>query len=111
MKLKYGVNPQGVRPEIWFAIGVAEMCYRNAVRELVVTSLTDSHADRPNSLHNKGLAVDFRTRDIKPQELRAIVNALSNVLEPLGYDVVLEADHLHVEFQPKQNEAWMHSVN
>lgn len=108
MILKNGVTVQGVKPPVWFAIGVAVMVYRHAGFEpLVVTSLTDSHAERPKSLHNKGLAVDFRTRNVPRDMLKTLYGSIKNVLDPLGYDVVLEADHLHCEYQPKEGESWI----
>lgn len=106
MILKTSVTKQGVQPPIWYAIGVAEMVYRYQGLTLVITSLTDSHADRPASLHNKGLAVDFRIRHIPPELLRTTHGSLSNVLSPLGFDVILEANHIHVEFDPKSGEHW-----
>ena len=66
---------------------------------LVVTSITDgTHMD--GSLHYKGQAVDIRTRDIATPVLNLIVK---NIKESLGadYDVVLERDHLHLEYDPK----------
>ena len=49
------------------------------------------------SLHYAGCAVDLR---FPPDNAAGLKAALA---EALGgdYDVVLEADHIHVEFQPK----------
>jgi hypothetical protein len=106
MILKEGVTQAAVKAPIYYAVGVAETLYRDQGLSLVITSLTDSHEDRPTSLHNVGLAVDFRTRDIQAPVVASIVRNLKVILDPLGYDVVLEANHIHVEYQPKLGENW-----
>lgn len=106
MVLKESVTRQGVQPPIWFAIGVVEACLRNTRWPCVVTSLTDSHAHRPASLHNRGLAADIRTRHIPADYLPSFVDSVKSILDPLGFDVVLESDHLHMEYDPKGVETW-----
>jgi len=104
MILKEGVTRQGVKEPIYYAIGIAHVLYIREGHQCVVTSLTDSHADRPDSLHNQGLAVDLRIRDLPANSKQTIASSLSLILEPMGYDVVLEADHLHIEWDPKGKE-------
>lgn len=107
MKLKATVVATNVNPAIWYACGVAEVVYASHGMLLVVTSLMDSHEARPLSLHLKGLAVDLRTRDIPQTVMSLIVKELVSFLGNLGYDIVLEADHLHIEFDPKtENQTW-----
>lgn len=106
MTFKESVTKQNVQPPIWYALGIAEMVYRYNGMRLVVTSLTDSHEDRPQSLHNKGLAADLRTRNIPADLLRSVHGSLVSVLNPLGFDVVLEGNHIHIEFDPKPGEHW-----
>lgn len=101
MTFKQSVTKDNVQPPVWYALGIAEMVYRYNGMRLVVTSMTDSHEHRPGSLHNKGLAVDIRTRSIPHDLLRSVHGSLVSVLSGLGFDVVLEKDHIHIEFQPK----------
>lgn len=65
---------------------------------LTVTSGTDS-THKADSLHYAGLAEDYRTRDVAPSDLVIMVN---EVRAQLGsdYDVIVESDHLHVEYDP-----------
>ena len=102
MQLKAGVKVAGVQPEILIALQTMDRLFiENNCGELVVTSLSDG-IHKPNSLHNRMgvcLAADVRTRhltDYKQKELLALVKAA------LGdeYDVILEGDHMHVEFDP-----------
>ncbi len=68
-------------------------------RPLVVTS--SCHGDHMvGSAHYDNRALDFRIWHIPERERPARAEALS---EALGdeYDVILEATHLHVEFDPK----------
>lgn len=49
------------------------------------------------SLHPHDLAWDLDTDGDKPEHLPLLARYLANRL-PAGYDVVLEVDHVHVEF-------------
>mgnify|MGYP001568085421 CR=1 FL=1 len=78
---------------------VLEGQYEKAGYPLVITALTDGkHME--GSLHYKGQAADLRTRDIATPVLNLIVK---NAKEALGkdYDVVLEGDHVHLEYDPR----------
>ena len=107
MTFKEGVTKANTQPPIYYAIGAAEVIYTSFGHRLVVTALTDGHEDRPLSLHNKGLAVDLRTRDIPADGLGPVFGSLTNLLNPLGFDVVLEKDHIHIEYDPKGGETWL----
>lgn len=65
----------------------------------VITSALDSE-HRVGSLHYVGLALDYRTRHIPAEQLITIADTIRQRLGE-QFDVVLESDHLHVEFQPK----------
>ena len=79
------------------AMRVEEACKLIGV-DCWITSAND-RVHSAGSLHYSGLAMDFRTRDI-PAELRKSFS--EKVKSALGseFDVVLESDHLHVEFDP-----------
>ncbi len=97
--IKKGVKAKGLQPEILLAILEAREVYRKFHAELVITSLLDG-VHMPTSLHYEGLAVDIRTRNLSEKN-RPIAAAKLRYALGTEYDVVLEATHLHVEFQPK----------
>lgn len=100
IKIKTGVNTSGVKTEIILAIQIANSIYSKHNVDCVITELTGGTHSR-GSLHYVGFAVDLRTRDFDNSE---IIDKVSLELkESLGdqYDVVLEKDHIHIEFQPK----------
>ena len=105
MKIKKGVKQEGVQPALWFGLGVAEAIWHTIGRQLTVTSLNDS-THSANSRHYNGLAADIRTRDLTPLEVKAVMQKLVAILDPLGFDVVLEKDHIHLEVDAKPGEAW-----
>jgi hypothetical protein len=111
MKLKPGVNAEGVQPPTWYMLGVAEMVYSEFNEEMVVTSLTDGiHPDVKN-IHGRGYAADLRIAGLAPDRPKDIRDELQRRLFPLGYDIVLEADHIHAEWDPKPTrEQWMIQV-
>jgi len=94
------VSIQGIRPELLFGIMVANGVYEKYGYELVITSLNDSrHSDA--SLHYSGAAVDLRISNItNPGDVAMIALEITGKLNK-DYDVVLEKDHIHLEYQPK----------
>ncbi len=115
MQIKPGVSLD-VAPEMHFAMGFIEAAWMmNHLGEPTITSAKDSHEGR-RSLHNgptlslvdgsteDGLAVDVRTRDISFDQATHVVSWLRANLDPLGYDTILESNHIHCEFQPKGDE-------
>lgn len=67
--------------------------------DIVITSTTGGQ-HVPGSKHYAGRAIDVRTRNwIEPQ---AVAEAVATVLGP-DFDVILESDHLHIEFDPNRN--------
>lgn len=63
-----------------------------------ITSVNDG-AHMQGSKHYSNEAVDLRTRDIQQYSLEEVCNDLRNILGP-DYDVVLEKDHCHLEYDP-----------
>jgi len=100
VKLKDGVSLVGVQWQMFKAAIIAEAVYREYGTELVITSANDGkHKD--GSLHYQGKALDLRTWTLNGREV--MVHAkLQRELAP-DYDVILERDHIHVEYQPKTN--------
>ena len=95
--IKHGVDLRGLSPQMAIAYTIACRCYGQY--DCVITSANDSKHG-PNSLHYKGQALDLRTRHLNGQGLQAVYLKLK---ESLGeqFDVVLESDHIHVEWDPK----------
>ena len=95
--IKSGVDLRGLTPQMAIAYTIACRCYGQY--DCVITSASDGKHG-PNSLHYNGQALDLRTRHINGQGLQLVVDKLK---EALGsqFDVVLESDHMHLEWQPK----------
>lgn len=104
MKIKAGVDLRGLTVPMAIAALVAEDVYRDAGRELVITSACDG-VHMPGSLHGSGRALDLRTRaaGIQEQEAERIARRLRAALGE-QFDVVVERDHVHVEFDPQDKE-------
>lgn len=98
MKIKNDVLVKGMKVEILLALIVAEQVYNTLDAELTLTSCTDG-IHGYSSLHYVGYAIDLRTSNINDNKFyvaREITKRLT-----CEYDVVLEKDHIHIEFQPK----------
>ena len=99
--IKPGVSIAGLRPEIVFALAELREVCREFKAPFVVTSGTDCKHGT-GSLHYVGLAADLRRTDdpLRPGLAEQMRAAFERALGA-EFDVVLEKDHFHCEFQPK----------
>ena len=97
MKLKPGVRVYGIRPELVLALQAAERVWMAYGSELVVTSVSDGKHSR-GSKHYSGCAADLRIWN-----LTSVDGAAKELREARGedFDVVVEGDHVHLEYDPK----------
>jgi hypothetical protein len=97
------VSLRDVSWRMFHAAIVAEAIYKQYGAELVITSANDAHTvhgggNKKKTLHDDGLALDLRTYNLGGRE--AMVAAeLARQLGP-EFDVVLEKDHIHMEYDP-----------
>ena len=100
IRLKNGVSVKGIHPTANLIITIVNSVYASHGENCTVTSVTDGvHSD--GSLHYSGKAVDFRTRNLVGGYRGQLAKEIAEeIREALGddFDVVLEADHIHVEF-------------
>lgn len=99
--IKAGVDLRGLAPQMTLAYAIAQHVYwEQAGVPCVITSAFDGKHG-PNSLHYKGKALDLRINNLRPEQVHPVFVALKAALGPGGYDVVLEQDHIHCEYDPK----------
>jgi len=100
-KLTAAVKPGAVVnsvPEMEYARRVvADVFNRNSYQLTITSGIDGTHA--ATSLHYSGRAEDYRTRDVHPLDLPRMVAEIRSILGS-AYDVILESDHLHVEYDP-----------
>lgn len=99
ISLKPGVHIADIRPEVVLALTIADAVYIKHGAMLVVTSVRDGK-HMTGSLHYSGAAADLRTGNLKPVEVAEVATQLRAALGP-DFDVVVETDHIHLEFDPK----------
>ena len=98
--LKSSARVSGLKPETLFAMRVAEGVFQDrGFKMMTVTSCTDGKHGR-GSKHYIGHAFDIRTNDLTADQIQMVA---AEIRERLGveFDVVVEKDHIHVEFDPK----------
>lgn len=98
MILLDNVNVACLQPIMMMGMVVIESVFRDhGVAEVVFTHICDG-AHMKGSLHPLGLAVDVRIWGVTdlPDMVSDLAKALGN-----EYDVVLETDHIHVEYDPE----------
>jgi hypothetical protein len=100
--LKGGVDIAGIRSECIVGLLVASQVFEARGVPFIVTSVRDSkHSEK--SLHYVGAAFDCRLASRYTKSPETDKRILEDLKESLGaqFDVVLEGDHFHVEFDPK----------
>ena len=96
MFFKSDVLISGIKPELVLGILTAYAVWSEHSERFTITSILDSkHKD--GSLHYSGLAFDIRVFDLKRATPFNMASALYARL-PAGFQVILESDHIHVEF-------------
>ena len=99
LSLKPGVRVLGLRPEILLFVMAAQAAYAKRGADLVITSGIEGTHSR-GSEHYTGLAVDVRTSNLAPSQVTDVIAELKAALGP-DFDILLEDDHLHAEWDPK----------
>lgn len=99
MIFKTNVPQDTLRIELRRLLPVIDFINRTvAGREVIITSTTDGNHMK-GSLHYQGLAVDIRTRDLSGLT-KSILGLQLKLALNLLCDVVVESDHIHIEYQP-----------
>lgn len=101
LSFKKGVDIVGITKECIALIHNVAYAYEaHGYSECVVASVTDG-AHMNGSKHYEGNAADFRTWPVKSQsDLMAILETAKYRCGK-DYDIIIEKDHLHGEFDPK----------
>ena len=100
--IKSSVDLRGLQPQMCIAYLIASRCYEKHGYTCVITSASDSKHG-PNSLHYCGKALDIRTRHLPSPSKQLLRDQIAEALGP-QFDVVLEADHIHMEFDVKEKQ-------
>jgi len=97
---KAGATRDGLLYEITSKFDDIDAIHKKMIRrEAIITSARDG-AHMKNSLHYKGRAIDLRIYDMPMGVAQKVVTELKNKLGR-NYDIVLEHDHIHLEYDPK----------
>jgi hypothetical protein len=97
LKFKPGVEPVGIKGPTVLAIVALNDLFKQYRHDLTVTSVVDG-THGPKSYHRFGMAFDFRTLGIPKASLNGIVGLFKQSMP--GWDIIIEKDHGHVEFDP-----------
>lgn len=96
--IKPGASIQGIKPELALGLVILSQL-EEMVSPMVITSCTDGH-HMEGSKHYQGLAADIRTRHMHPVQRMDLLIAAKSALGT-EFDVILEDDHLHFEYDKK----------
>jgi hypothetical protein len=98
-QIKKGVRIFGQRPEMLKVDLVVTGVFQEYGYDAIQTGGVEGKHSR-ESFHYNGLASDYRTRHVAAELLKDMRDKIAARL-PDDFDVILESDHIHIEFQPK----------
>ena len=101
MQFKSNCRFTSLQPQAVVAMIVANEVYKNIGKDLVVTSVNDS-THMKGSFHYTGMAIDLRTNVLTAAQQQSVMAELRSRLT-IEYDVILEVDHIHIEYDPKKS--------
>ena len=103
--LKLGADISGLHPAMWEVLPVIEACFL-AESDGVPFTITEGKSegagvhgggDPDRTLHDDGLAIDVRTRNLAPNKAERIRARIVTKLSSRGVQVVMHDTHMHVE--------------
>ncbi len=94
--IKKGVKANGIKAEMVLAYVMAKPILEKHGQSAVITSLCDGVHSR-QSRHYIGYAMDLRTRDMAIDDKQKVADKIADALGD-EYFVLLESDHIHVQF-------------
>lgn len=107
LRFDKGISAYGLQPEMLWALDrTVEVWNGHGIKYVTVTSGRGGlHGEK--SLHNSGHASDVRRWEFDAQLLKEKV--IPKLKKKLGdqFDVVLESNHIHIEFQPKGQRPYL----
>ena len=110
MQIKQGATP-AFKPEMRVVRKAADIVWKKHSQELVITSGCEAVPHSAGSYHPCGWAEDYRTRYFPTiEEVRevalelaaqigALIGATTHTFSVGKYQVVIEKDHIHVEYE------------
>lgn len=101
-EFKPGVIIQGLKPIMFPLIVYASNIHFKLFnsKKMVITSVLDGKHMK-FSKHYRGLAIDVRINDKPIDEVHRFYYTLTYDSNLKDYDIVLEKDHIHIEYDPK----------
>lgn len=100
LHFKDSVKVDGVKKEtVELMLLLNTFFVRQLSKPFLVTSCTDGKHMK-GSKHYSGYAVDIRSRHLTEREI-GILLSWFNACHDKQYDMVVEKDHIHVEYDPK----------
>jgi hypothetical protein len=106
MRLKHGVSLENVSWRMFWVAIVMDNIFRRYDAETVITSAGDGTHSRMSKHYAEnnpsGMieALDFRLFNLHPSDVAPIA-AEARAALGRNYDVVIESDHYHIEYDPK----------
>lgn len=96
---KQGVSIANLEPQLVLGLLSVYSVFEEHGYDVVVTSVSDG-VHRSDSRHYVGFGADLRIRHLGKSDVVTLVNAIRSALGS-NFDVVLEVDHIHIEYDPK----------
>lgn len=104
LEIKEGVDLNGLHIKMVESIPIVMNVLTAYGVTPTITSGLEGDDHMRTSLHYKGRALDWRTRELVGGYLGDDAHEVHNIIKTVlgvDYDVILETTHLHIEYDPK----------
>mgnify|MGYP003124841372 CR=1 FL=1 len=92
-----------IRPQLLLGITMVYSVYEAYGYDCIITSLNDSTHSK-TSLHYSGSAADFRIKNLDGYDKDAVIQEVLDLFKDHpDFDCILEATHIHLEYQPRKD--------
>lgn len=104
LKLKKGAASCVMPRELWFALGVAHAMHTMYMTPDVVVTDFEKQLLADGGPDNWQNVVKLRTRDLREFDQQHWQAVVTRQLEPMGFEVTRDAQHLMIEFRTAKAE-------
>lgn len=102
VRVKPGVTFTTIAPAGFRLLAAFELAAAVLGVELVITSACDGQHSGPNDPHHRGVAYDVRTRNLRPEQVSAVLDFVMDQLREPGGPAAAAVDGAGTAFQTER---------
>lgn len=110
MLIKEGASVRGLKSCMVIVWLIVDSVYKKYGQNAVITSGSDGVHSK-NSKHYTGEGLDFRIHYFDKSTQKKVYKEIVSHLDETKYDIILESDHIHIEYDPDDENELTETCN